>query len=141
MEKIKAESYNSPLIGDLLNEITEEELAKSSKMMKLAAKIDDARLRLRLSKSELAEKMSKKPSVISKWLSGTHNFTMDTLMDLEQQLGIQLIDVTTKEREDIVTVYRARVTEKSFRIFDYNQYSQSNDYKKESTFSSKRYIH
>jgi ribosome-binding protein aMBF1 (putative translation factor) len=33
-------------------------------------------------------------SIITKWLSGTHNFTVDTLVELEQALNIRLIDLS-----------------------------------------------
>src|SRR5690606_11476552 len=40
-----------------------------------------------ISKKELAEKMDKKPSEISKWLSGEHNFTLRSLAKLSAELG------------------------------------------------------
>jgi len=57
--------------------------------MKVAARIDDIRQELNLSKSEFAELLGKHPSEITKWLSGTHNFTQDTYT---------LIEVLTKKR-------------------------------------------
>jgi hypothetical protein len=32
-------------------------------------------------------------SLISLWLSGTHNFTVETLVDIQQTLGISLLNV------------------------------------------------
>lgn len=40
---------------------------------------------------DLAEKMGKQDSEISKWLSGTHNFTLKTLTKLEACLEEELI--------------------------------------------------
>ena len=40
-----------------------------------------------LSQKELAEKMGKQPSEISKWLSGAHNFTLRSLAKLSAELG------------------------------------------------------
>ena len=57
--------------------------------MRVAARIDDIRQELNLSKSEFAELLGKHPSEITKWLSGTHNFTQDTYT---------LIEVLTKKR-------------------------------------------
>jgi transcriptional regulator with XRE-family HTH domain len=54
--------------------------------MLLAARIDDARKAKGWSQHEFAEQMGKNPSEISKWLSGTHNFTSDTLWDIEEKL-------------------------------------------------------
>ncbi len=36
------------------------------------------------------------PSEITRWLSGTHNFTTDTLIDLQRVLDINLLDVTNE---------------------------------------------
>jgi hypothetical protein len=33
------------------------------------------------------------PSIITKWLSGTHNFTVDTLIELQHALDITLLDL------------------------------------------------
>lgn len=39
-----------------------------------------------ISKKQLADKMDKKPSEISKWLSGEHNFTLRSLAKLSTEL-------------------------------------------------------
>lgn len=44
-------------------------------------------------KKDLAEKLGKNPSEVTKWLSGSHNFTMDTLAEIEQATGKSLIQV------------------------------------------------
>jgi transcriptional regulator with XRE-family HTH domain len=54
-----------------------------------------------ISKKELAEKMDKKPSEISKWLSGEHNFTLRSLAKLSVELGEPLMEVTA----DAVSYY------------------------------------
>ena len=42
-------------------------------------------------KSDLAQAMGRQNSEISKWLSGTHNFTLQTLTKIEAILGDDLI--------------------------------------------------
>lgn len=42
---------------------------------------------------QLADMMGKKPSEISKWLSGEHNFTLKSISKLEAELGESLIEV------------------------------------------------
>ena len=42
---------------------------------------------------ELAERMNKKPSEISKWLKGNHNLTLKTIAKLEAELGAPIIEV------------------------------------------------
>lgn len=65
---------------------------KTAMRMRLAIKIADAIAQSGFTQKEFAERMNKKPSEISKWLSGTHNFTIDTLCDISRELGITLID-------------------------------------------------
>jgi hypothetical protein len=38
--------------------------------------------------------MKKSTTVISEWLSGERNFTTDTLMDIEDALGVRLLDTS-----------------------------------------------
>lgn len=88
------ENYSSDLINDLLNQITPEEQQQTDIKMQLAAKIFAA-LKARGWKSlDLARALNiKSPSLVSKWLSGTHNFTVDTLVDIQRILNIQLLNV------------------------------------------------
>lgn len=50
-----------------------------------------------ISKKELAEKMDKKPSEISKWLNGEHNFTLRSLAKLSAELGEPLMEVPKRK--------------------------------------------
>lgn len=52
-----------------------------------------------ISKKELAEKMDKQPSEISKWLSGEHNFTLRSLAKLSDELGEPLMEVPKKKAQ------------------------------------------
>lgn len=85
--------YNSPQMDELFSDFDSIEAERVENRMLLAAKIDDAIKANRWSKKEFAGKMGKSPSEISKWLSGTHNFTADTLFDISKVLGINLIDL------------------------------------------------
>ncbi len=46
----------------------------------------------------LAEKLGKKPSEISKWLNGEHNFTLRSLAKLEAELGEPIINVPQRKK-------------------------------------------
>lgn len=66
--------------------------AKTSTKMNIAALIDDAMIAKGWSKSDLAKKNKKwTTTTITKWLSGTHNFTIDTLVELSLLLNIKLV--------------------------------------------------
>lgn len=69
----------------------------------LVVRINQLLLENNISKKELAEKMGKKPSEISKWLSGEHNFTLRSLAKLSAELGEPLLEVPRKKtRTDFV---------------------------------------
>ena len=79
------------LVDNLLAQITPEEQARTDRKMRIASIIADALTAKGLAKKQFAQKVGRKPSEVSKWLSGTHNFTLDTLTDIEQVLNIKLI--------------------------------------------------
>jgi transcriptional regulator with XRE-family HTH domain len=43
--------------------------------------------------------MGVQPSVITKWLGGKQNFTIETLFDIEDVLGIKIINITVPNFE------------------------------------------
>jgi len=92
----KNEAYNSKQVDELLNTVSSGEANRIERRMLLAAKINDAIKANGFTKIAFAERMKKKPSVITKWLSGTHNFTTDTLFDIEEVLRIDLVNVREK---------------------------------------------
>jgi transcriptional regulator with XRE-family HTH domain len=113
----KYNTYSSPLIDSLLKEISPEELERTEKRMLLAARIDKAIKAKGWKKKDFAEAMSKTPSEITKWLSGTHNFTSDTLFDIERVLNICLIKLENKSNEVINTYYyniTSKLSDKSY---------------------------
>ncbi len=107
MKKIKrkAELYSSDLIDQFINEITPEEYERTKNKMLLAAKIDNALKAKGWKKKDLAESLNKRSSEITKWLSGTHNFTANTLWDIEKVLGIELISLSEKKTEKVINYY------------------------------------
>ena len=86
-------NYSSDLVGELLNAIKPEEQEQIDYKMKLAAKIYEGLKGKGWKSLQLADALHlKSPSLVSWWLSGTHNFTVDTLVDFQRVLGIWLID-------------------------------------------------
>ena len=70
----------------------EETDKKTIAKVVISKKILEGMMKQKVGRKELAIKMRKQPSVITKWLSGTHNFTIETLVDLEQILNIKIFD-------------------------------------------------
>jgi len=98
----KAREYSSPILESILSEIDPKEQIKCDKRMMLAIKIEEAMQAKGWKKGDLAREMNKQPSIITRWLSGTNNFESDTLFELEEKLGINLINVQEKQREQIL---------------------------------------
>lgn len=108
----KAEKYTSPLIEKLMEERNPVETAKTRNRMLLAVKIDDAIKAKGWKKKDLANALNKKPSVITKWLSGTHNFTSDTLTEIELILDVKLLN---PKPEEVVIKYQIVVKQEAER--------------------------
>ncbi|MDD2278509.1 MAG: helix-turn-helix transcriptional regulator [Bacteroidales bacterium] len=107
----KAELYSSPLIDELFQDFSKDELEKTEKRMLLAARIDNAIKAKGWKNKDLASALGKSPSEISKWLSGTHNFTADTLFDIERVLDTTLISLGN-QKEKTIGVYSYNVVVK-----------------------------
>ena len=102
------ETYNDEALNSLLSEITPEEQAKTDAKMLLAVKIAEAMQAKGWNKTRLMKEMGKSnPSEITRWLSGTQNFTVDTLVDLERVLEIKLLDLgEAKSAERTIKQYK-----------------------------------
>lgn len=101
----KPRTYKSPILKELIENISEEELEKTESKMRLAVKIADAIKEKGYSKTEFAKKINKNNSEISKWLSGTHNFTHDTLILLQNELDIKLVNSEINEKIEIKDIH------------------------------------
>ena len=66
-----------------------------------AVLIDEALKAKGWNKKQLAEVMHKNPSEVTKWLSGTHNFTLETLYLIELHLGVKLFIVPSNDLESV----------------------------------------
>lgn len=86
---------------------------------------------------DLAEKLNKKPSEISKWLKGEHNFTLRSLAKLEAELGAPLLYVPRTKTFKSSGGYKTSVTVYSnvqvkhgidYSKFEEKKVIQSNDY-------------
>jgi transcriptional regulator with XRE-family HTH domain len=94
----QARNYTSNILDELMSEITPLEQKRTDKQMLLALKIEKAMKEKNWKKGDLAREMNKQPSIITKWLSGTHNFESNTLFELEEKLGITLVALDGKKQ-------------------------------------------
>lgn len=100
----KPKRHSSPLIKKILEEITPKQKQRVANKMLLAARLDDLMQARGWSKSQFAEKVDRNPSEITKWLSGTHNFTLETLTDISMVFGISLSEL--HEPKEVQVIYK-----------------------------------
>jgi transcriptional regulator with XRE-family HTH domain len=114
MKKAKpARKHSSAVLATLLENITPIEQAKVEQKMTLAARIGDLLGEKGWSKKAFAEKLGKNPSEITKWLSGTHNFTLDTLTEISFVLGVTVPELYAPKQVQVVHVMHAQVTQRA----------------------------
>lgn len=115
----RARIHFSEEVEEIKKMITPERREQSKKRMLLAARIDDKIRERGLSNQEFAYMMGKKPSEISKWLSGTHNFTTETLWEIERVLNIQLVaGPISPSREQELNEMKAFVADEVMKALD-----------------------
>lgn len=95
----QARKYKSAIVTEFITRRNSSEFEKTKRNMLLAALIDEAIKAKGWNKSQLAEAMNKNPSEITKWLSGTHNFTLETLCLIESYLDVTLFVIPSMDLE------------------------------------------
>ncbi len=77
------------MVGQVPQEIKEE----INLSFAISCKIDALMHERGLSKKQFADQIGKRPSEITRWLSGQHNFTISTLAMLSTFFGKSIISV------------------------------------------------
>jgi antitoxin component HigA of HigAB toxin-antitoxin module len=83
----------STSLQELLGGITAEEKAESRLSFQISNRIDSLMKERGLSKKQFADALGRKPSEVTKWLSGEHNFTLKTIASLSAFFGKPVIKV------------------------------------------------
>lgn len=73
--------------------ITPEERAEAKLSFQISNRLDFLMKEKGLSKKQLADAIGKRPSEITRWLSGEHNFTISTLAKLSSFFGQPIITI------------------------------------------------
>lgn len=82
------------IIAEALAMYGEANRRKVRNKLIIATKISRRLRELKLSQKDFAGKIGKPASEISEILSGDRNLTIDTMTDIEQALGMRLLDTT-----------------------------------------------
>lgn len=88
---------NSNSLQDLLGEIPLQVQLQTRMSVEIAARIESLMKEAGYTKKQFAEKLDRRPSEITKWLSGEHNFTIATLSRLSAFFGKPIIKVSESE--------------------------------------------
>ena len=80
-------------LRELLCDILPEERAEARLSFQISNRLDFLMKEKGLSKKQLADAIGKRPSEITRWLSGEHNFTISTLAMLSSFFGQPIITV------------------------------------------------
>lgn len=79
------------LYQQCIDAIPEDQKASFELSYNVATRIDMLLKSKKLTRHELARRLGKRDSEISKWLTGRHNFTLSTIASIEVALGDRLI--------------------------------------------------
>lgn len=99
---MKATNYTSSLLQTLAKETSHLESEQAEAKMRIAANIDDLLRHRAWTQAQFAAAVNKQASEISKWLSGTHNFTVDTLVQIALVLEVRLMDLVQEPESKLV---------------------------------------
>lgn len=83
----------NPLFRECLAQVSDETRAEFDLSFEIADRIDAMLKKRGITQKELAVKMGKRESEISKWLTGRHNFTTKTLAGISVALGEPVISI------------------------------------------------
>ena len=94
----------SDLIDALTQNMTTVDIAQTALHIELSQKIRKARKKLGMSQKDLAEKMGVKQSLVSRWESSECNYTIDTLVEIADALGLSVRCPLTFNEAEVPTM-------------------------------------
>jgi transcriptional regulator with XRE-family HTH domain len=97
--KINKNINDNVFFDNYLKSIPEQTKRSTRISLDIASQINSILKRKNITQRELASRLNKKESEISKWLSGNHNFTIKTLAGIETILGEEIITVSIFEKK------------------------------------------
>lgn len=101
----------NPLFRECLAAIPEERKAEFNLSFAIATRIDEVLKRKGMTQRELAQRLGKRESEVSKWLTGRHNFTTNTIARISLALGTTIINVPTSTYSEVAETAPTMVAE------------------------------
>ena len=85
---------HNALFQSCLSDVTNDVKAEVDLSFAIVDRIDLLLKEKGMTQRELAEALGKKEAEVSRWMRGTHNFTIITLAKISNVLGTQIINVS-----------------------------------------------
>ncbi len=82
------------LFQSCLSEVTEDVKAEIDLSFAIVDRIDVILKEKGMTQRELAEALGKNEAEISRWMRGTHNFTIRTLAKISNVLGVPIVSIS-----------------------------------------------
>jgi len=99
------------------------------KNLAIAAKVNAELRKRNWSQVKFADEIGKKPSEVSRWLTGTHNLTLKSIVKMEMALGIALIYTEpVKEFEYVYLGLIENHDELQNKATDYSETTEMQEY-------------
>ena len=86
-------NYKDPILDEILAEIPKGVQKEVDLFFAISIRISEILKRKGWNQADLAKAMGKQEAEISKWLSGSHNFTIATIAKIETVLEEDIISV------------------------------------------------
>lgn len=81
------------LFNECLDTVSNDVRMELDMSFAIADKIDAILQEKNISQKQLAKKMGKTEAEVSRWLGGTHNFTIRTIAKISDALGVKLLTI------------------------------------------------
>lgn len=93
MKPLKNIEIYSPVIKEAYDRITDVEWEADALTESIASRIDQVMKEKGINKKQLAELTHRRPSDVTRWLGGGHNFTCKTIALIQHALGEPIIEI------------------------------------------------
>ena len=93
----KPETFDmTDLLDDILKDTPKDSIIFIHKSLEFSNRISEILERKGLMQKDLAEMLDKTEAEVSKWLCGTHNFTLRTISKIEAVLGESIMEIPSQ---------------------------------------------
>ena len=101
--------YIDPVFAKAVKSVNPSIMKEVGYSFDIAKRINDLLILKKWTQADLARALGKPKPLVSRWLSGTHNFTIQTIAQIETALGQPLISVKKTSIKKAVHGYKPQI--------------------------------